>query len=114
MAALGPQVPRGWGGGGGARNLYQTSVSRLANLSNNCQMVFPLLFRCKKLLKIAQGLSEVSQTEEAQFIQGAILNHTSWLLLSTLSLSRSGRQSLSLISLLTFLTVLCKLQSLEL
>ena len=54
-----------------------TSVSRLANLSYNCQMVCPFLFCSRKLWEIAQGLSE-----QAQCIQRAILNR---FLLSTLS-----------------------------
>ena len=67
--------------------MSSTSVSRLANLSNDCQMDYPLLFRSKKLWKIAQGLSE-----EAQCIQVAILNCTSWFLPSSLSASTlSGR-----------------------
>ena len=45
-------------------------------------MVCPLLFHFRKLWKIAKGLSEL---EEAQSIQGAILNSASWLLPSTLS-----------------------------
>ena len=74
----------------------QASVSRLANLSKDCQMVCPFLLRSRKLWKTVQGLSE-----EAQCIQGAILNGTSWLLrlLSTLSGTRisSSHQFLSLL-----------------
>ena len=64
MAALGSEV--GVGGPGGQ---CQMSVSGFTNLSNDCQMVCPLLFRSRKLFKIAHRLSE-----EAQFFQGAILN----------------------------------------
>ena len=63
MAARGPEV------GGQSMSVRRSPVSRLANPSNECQMVCPLLFRSRKLWKImiAQGLSE-----EAQCIQGAI------------------------------------------
>ena len=38
-----------------------TSVSTLANLSNDCQMVYPLLFRSRKPWKFSQVLSEEAQ-----------------------------------------------------
>ena len=80
------------------------SVSRLANLSNDCLKVCSLLFSSRKLWKIALGLSE-----EAQCIQGAILTCASCLLPSTLSLAG---KFLLLISLLIFLST--DVQSLEL
>ena len=76
MAARGPAVARA----GEVCNICQASVSRLANLSNDCQMLCPLLFRSSLVWELAQGLSE-----EAQGIQGANLNCASWLLPSTLS-----------------------------
>ena len=53
-------------------------------------MVCPLLFCSRKLWEIAQGLNE-----EAQCIQGAILNSTSWLLQRVLLSTLSGRRSFS-------------------
>ena len=63
-------------------------------------MVSLLPFRSRKLWKIAQGLSE-----EAQCIQGAILNSTSWLLCSSGSTLTGGRISSShqFVSLLVYL-----------
>ena len=90
--------------GVGRGKICQVSVSRLANLSNDCQMVqvCPFLFRSRKLWNIAHGLSE-----EAQCIQGAILNLKSWLLSSGLSgrLISSSHQCINLVVYL--LVVVC-------
>ena len=82
----------GWGG-----SLCQVSVSRLANLSNDCQMICPVLlvFRSRIFRKIVQGLSE-----EAHCNQGAILNCASC---SCPALSLAW-EFLLLIGLLTFLS----------
>ena len=87
------------------------SLSRLANLSDKCKMVCPLLFCSRKLWKTAQGLSE-----EVQCIQGAILKSTSWLLCSTFS----GRRKFLFLNfklaalvphqLLAFIVLLCPSQ----
>ena len=61
-------------------------------------MVYPLLICSRKLWKIAQGLFE-----EAQCIQEVILNHTCWLLHSTLSLWQANFSFSSVVDLLVYL-----------
>ena len=89
MAARGPEVE-----GGG--NVCQTPVSRLANPSNDCKMVCPLLFRSRKIWKITQGLLKTHNASREQF----------WISQagSCTALSLAG-EFLLLISLLTFLSI---------